>query len=170
MIKHALVIGGTGMLLTSTEFVLSKSQFTTIIARHKHKVEKIRYFDEKGTFLFGDYNQIDDLIKTMENNVFEHGKYDFLLIWMHKNECSFFSNAVHLLKKDCKIYHVLSSQTNLLKMKNDLCFLSHITYYQIHLGYKLNDSGNKRWLNHFEINNGVLKAFKLNEDVQIGLL
>ncbi len=56
-----------------------------------------------------------------------------------------------------KLFHVNGSSTNLEDMKKKINVFENVDYYQIQLGFIL-ENDNSRWLLHEEISNGVIQA------------
>ncbi|MGC4379358.1 short-chain dehydrogenase [Fictibacillus sp. Mic-4] len=172
MRKHALVVGGTGMLQKVCLWLENEGYHVSVIgrrnARLKELVEKASS-SEKITPISVDYHDGEkfkaELNKTMEKN----GPVDIAVAWIHSTapegmnilETTISSHAA----KKWELFHIKGSAASRIP-RTDLSTSQNCDYRQIILGFIL-DGDSSRWLTNNEIAEGVIRAISRKEKLHI---
>lgn len=166
--KHALVVGGTGMLSDVTLFLKKEGYFVSVIGRDPSKYER---FSEpsNSTFLSVDYHDDDQLLPKIQNTIKQHGTFHLIVAWIHSSA----PNALRIILEESakangefRLFHVLGSSSNLEKIKEAAAVPENCLYRQIQLGFILEGSGS-RWLTNHEIASGVIQAIKEDNPINV---
>jgi len=171
-LKHALVVGGTGMLADVSRWFLDNGYHVSIIARNPERMNRI--IEKNGsnshvTKLVVDYRNSGELKEKVNATIKQNGNIDTVVAWIH-------STAPDALKKIAKeisisdykweLFHVLGSSSDLNLIKSEVKMPKSCLYYQVQLGFVMEDAGS-RWLTNNEISDGVIKAIEERKKIQI---
>ncbi|GKV68650.1 short-chain dehydrogenase [Sporosarcina sp. NCCP-2716] len=163
--KHALVVGGTGMLSGVSQWLVSAGYHVSIIARSAERMNELvkRVSNsERVTPLLVDYK--DDLLLRMKikEAIHQNGPIGTVVAWIHSDAVSALPLLLQEVSMDYdnwELYHVLGSQANAEEVKRSLIVPANCLYSQVQLGFVL-DNGHPRWLTNQEISDGVLDAIR----------
>lgn len=171
MEKHALVIGGTGMLKQVTLWLERNGYHVSVIGRKYSRLNAV--VKEAGdahrvTPISLDYYDDGALRSAIEKTNAEHGPIDLVVAWIH----SAASNALSVLNEtvsknaiaDWRLLHVRGSTAYIDKKNPEVP--ANCLYRQVLLGFVL-DGGGARWLTHGEIASGVIKAIHTDEEEHV---
>ncbi|WP_245308243.1 short-chain dehydrogenase [Halalkalibacter urbisdiaboli] len=157
--KHALVVGGTGMLADVSIWLVNNGYKVSVIGRRK---ERMMQLISRGTGklrpLVVDYNDKEKLKEELDDTVNNNGRFSLVVAWIHP-EVSALNSLLHLLccEKNWTLIHVLSSQVNMEIIQNSILLPGDCYYQQVQLGFKI-ENQTSRWLTHQEIVAGVIQS------------
>lgn len=167
-LKHALVIGGTGMLAQATLELSRNGYRVSVIGRSEQKMQQL--LDQNRNQLmpvFVDYSNTKafaaELIKIQQQ-----GPIQLIIAWIHASG----SNVIPCLSEilpasvPCKLVHVTGSSSKLYRFQVNVDFPDQISYHQVQLGFKF-ENGVSRWLTDEEISTGVINAVQDNKSYQV---
>ncbi|MEK5389281.1 short-chain dehydrogenase [Margalitia sp. FSL K6-0131] len=166
--KHALVVGGTGMLSDVTLFLKKEGYFVSVIGRDPSKYERISD-SSHSTFLSVDYHDDMQLLNKIQHTIQQHGPIQLIVAWIHSSAPDalriIFAEAAKT-KVEFHLFHVLGSSSNLEKIKEAASVPANCLYHQVQLGFIL--EGNRaRWLTNHEIASGVVAAIKEDHPIKV---
>lgn len=170
--KHALVIGGTGMLADVSLWLVEKGYHVSVIARNSDRMQKLMkraQAKECFTPLVLDYTNENMLKEKLKDTIKQNGNIDLVVAWIHsyaKDALSLITNVVSEGKNYWELFHVLGSSSNLEEIKRKAPIPSQCVYYQVQLGFII-EGEHSRWLTHQEISEGVIEAIKKKKKVHI---
>lgn len=158
--KHALVIGGTGMLSGVSIWLSKNGYHVSVIARNPRKMKRL--LDQNPsqmTPLLVDYTNNEELAKQCHRIQKMNGPIDLVIAWVHSTGQNVIPCLTECLSRSepWKLFHVNGSSSNLEKIKDKMIVPLHVNYHQILLGFKI-ENGISRWLTNEEISNGVIEA------------
>lgn len=161
--KHALIIGGTGMLKMASLAIVEQFENTTLIARNLDRLEHIATNTKNKTHLVSlDYTNTHNLKNELKTITNKYSKFDLAIIWIHSTSAQAPYIAAKFVEGD--YYHVLSSsytdpsRDNSQRLEKFKTY-PNINYHEVILGF-ITDTNYPRWLNHSEISSGVVTAIK----------
>ncbi|TCT20367.1 hypothetical protein EDD68_11451 [Melghiribacillus thermohalophilus] len=161
--KHALVVGGTGMLSDVTLWLVKKGYEVSVIGRRKeryHQLMQKAEHPERISSILVDYHHTDELRDKLMEAIDQRGSFDLIIAWIHSTA----KEAIPVImdaqsrsgrKRNFDFFHVKQSQayfTNHMPECLPIC-----NYHEIFLGFKI-DGGHSRWLTHREISEGVMDS------------
>lgn len=159
---NSLIVGGTGMLKASSEYLVSVSNHSYITGRNESRREQFKA--ENVTTLPLDYAKAG-FSEELQNQI-EH-PISTALLWLHSSGSNELLKLIEYLAgqaNQCSIYHVLGSAsynpaklTNPFKEKAQA--YDNLTYNEVILGFQ-KDGNYSRWLSHEEIGLGAIQAIK----------
>lgn len=161
--KHALVVGGTGMLSGVSLSLLAKGYHVSIIARNAYRIEKLvekTRIKEQITPILVDYKNNNELRTKVNASIMKNGDIDLVVAWIHSNApdaLKIIAKEVSFNKNEWELFHVLGSSSDLSEIKKKNVDREGCLYYQIRLGYVM-ESNRSRWLTNKEISDGVIEA------------
>lgn len=168
--KHALVVGGTGMLSAVSLWLVDQGYHVSVIARNENRMEilgKQAASDRHITPLLVDYTNHDELQKKVLETINKNGAIDSVIAWIH-------STAPHALQTIAKevsnsnskweLFHVLGSSSDLPKIRRETTLPVNCSYKQIQLGFIIEDA-HSRWLTNKEIYGGVIEAIMKGNNI-----
>lgn len=163
--KHALVVGGTGMLADVSIWLVNQGYQVSIIARNPARMNSLleRTNNKHNiTPLLVDYKKDDALQAKVRAAIEKHGPIDLAIAWIHSNAPNALNVIVNEItehQNDWDLFHVLGSSSNLEKIKKGIPAPEGCNYYQVQLGFVL-EGEFSRWLSHKEISVGVIDAIR----------
>ncbi|RDW16673.1 short-chain dehydrogenase [Oceanobacillus chungangensis] len=174
--KHALIIGGTGMLSTVSLWLLDNGYYVSIIARNSGRMERlIEKTNFKGhvTPIFVDYTNSKDLQEKVRHAIKENGSIDLVVAWIHsiaEDALPTIAEVVSKQRNEWDLFHVLGSSSNLETIKRKASVPINCIYHQVQLGFVI-EGNHSRWLTNQEISNGVIEAIKTGKQVlKVGVI
>jgi len=163
--RHALVIGGTGMLAGVCLYLAREDYSVSVIGRTLSKFKRLQDESPPNSIfpLLTDYDN-NDVYDYINEAIKERGPFDLILSWtpnysalericeMNQGETSF------------RLFHVKGSRRYF--EDEPIGIPSLCQYRKIYLGFVMEENGS-RWLTHDEIANGVIKQIETDEEVRI---
>jgi len=93
VMKHILVVGGTGMLRIAREYFMESGYTVTLLARNRNKLNTIKATypgaSDRIFIISQDYREADKAFNQVKKSVHLNDKIDLALLWIHKSETSF---------------------------------------------------------------------------------
>lgn len=169
--KHALVVGGTGMLAGASLWLADQGYHLSVVARNSQRMESLMQKTGSGSLtpLYVDYREEDVLREELQKTIEKNGPVQVVVAWIHtigKNALQIIADTVSENKEPCVLYHVLGSSSDLRQIKQKAMLPGKCDYRQIQLGFIL--EGNiSRWLTDTEISNGVIEAIQNDTEVYV---
>ncbi|WKA52679.1 short-chain dehydrogenase [Planococcus liqunii] len=163
--KHALAIGGTGMLATVSTWLSENGYHVSVIGRNPEKMQRL--LDQNPaqlTPVLVDYTNTNELAEQLHHVQQQNGPIQLVVAWIHSNGTQVIPCLTESLQRlqSWDLFHVNSSSSKLEDIKANTTVPPHVDYHQILLGFKI-ESGLSRWLTHDEISNGVIEAIQENK-------
>lgn len=172
--KHALVIGGTGMLSGATHWLVRQNYRVSVVARNQNRMKKLIDQSENPsaiTPVFVDYCNETDLHREINRIIHENGEIKLVVAWIHsigKNTLPIIAEVISKNSKDkWRLFHVLGSSTDLKKAVRDVEIPAGCHYRQIQLGFVI-ENNFSRWLTHKEISDGIIEC--IQKDVPLHII
>ncbi|AXI08219.1 SDR family NAD(P)-dependent oxidoreductase [Oceanobacillus sp. 143] len=168
--KHALVVGGTGMLSNVSLWLLAKEYHVSIVARNSGRMKKL--IEKSGmksnvTPIMVDYKNYDELQKKVHSTIEQNGDIDIVVAWIHSDApdaLEIIAKEVSINKNQWELFHVLGSSSDLSKIKREVRMTERCLYYQVQLGFVI-EGANSRWLTNKEISDGIIEAIKKKKKI-----
>jgi hypothetical protein len=168
--RHALVVGGTGMLADATRFVRAQSARMTLVARRAEAADLTRSPDEACPV---DWRDFAAFWKALSPRI-RARRPDLALLWMHASgERALHWLLAQLVTHPVLIVHVLGSSSGDPRACNEslkaiLSSDPSVQYVTVVLGSKALPGGRRRWLTNAEISAGAIEAIQTGRDVVVG--
>ncbi|WP_188386379.1 short-chain dehydrogenase [Ornithinibacillus halotolerans] len=168
--KHALVVGGTGMLQEVSLWLVRNGYHVSIIARNRERMEHLiekAESESQITPLLVNYHNDHALQEIVKKTIKENGKIDVVLTWIHSNAKKALPIIMHEVanrSSKWELFHILGSSSNIDKIRRTVKPPENCLYYQIQLGFII-EGNHSRWLTHQEISNGVIGAICTKQNV-----
>ncbi|QOV12288.1 short-chain dehydrogenase [Viridibacillus arvi] len=170
--KHALVIGGTGMLANVTLWLLDNNYQVSIIARDSQKMESLINKSANKSYItpvLVNYENDNKLRKELEILINKKGPIDLVIAWIHTGAIHALPSILEVISNTSdlwELYHILGSSNDLNEIKKNLTIKNNCIYRQIQLGFIIKKL-TSRWLTNNEISNGVIEAIIKRRDQHI---
>ncbi|MGD6844211.1 hypothetical protein ACQCVH_17095 [Bacillus infantis] len=165
MKKHALVIGGTGMLKRVIETLCKEGFHVSAMGRSHDRfakmMEEISVPEGKVSFVQTDYYSQVQFQEGLIQAVLDRGAFDLAVAWMRSDASESFQWLLQYIAQDDKyteLYEIKGSHAS-RESFNGLDSAS-LKWMRIILGFRF-EGDKARWLTHDEISEGVLKAISL---------
>ena len=167
--KHALVIGGTGMLAKVSIWLSENGYHVSVIGRNPEKMQRL--MDQNPaqlTPVLVDYTNTKELAEQLHHVQQQNGPIHLMVAWIHSIGTQVIPCLMESLShsQSWKLVQVNGSSSKLANIKAKTAVPPHVDYHQILLGFKI-EGGLSRWLTHDEISDGVLKAIQENKSKHI---
>lgn len=165
--KHALVIGGTGMLAPVSLWLLDQGYRVSVIGRNPNRLERLeeKLSHSELTPISVDYRNIGELEKRIALTIQYNGKFDLIVAWVRTDAEKALETTIQLNTvpgHTWELIHILGSGRNLFDTKKRLPIPDDCIYRQVQLGFKI-EGNQSRWLTNEEISSGVIDGI-LNSD------
>lgn len=160
--KHALVIGGTGMLAKVSIWLSENGYHVSVIGRNPEKMELLLDQNPKQlTPVLVDYTNTKELAEQLHHVQQQNGPIQLVVAWIHSTGTQVIPCLTESLPRlqPWDLFHVNGSSSNLEDIKTKTAVPPYVDYHQILLGFKF-ESGLSHWLIHEEISDGVIKAIQ----------
>lgn len=174
--KHALVIGGTGMLSNVSLWLLEKGYHVSIIARNPKRMEKLiekTKFTKFVTPILVDYTDNKKLQEKVIDTIHQNGHIDVVVAWIHSSgegALPMIAEEVSKRESEWNLYHVLGSSSNIEAIKRNASMPRNCLYRQVQLGFVIEEAYS-RWLTNEEISNGVIDAIQTEaQTITVGVI
>jgi hypothetical protein len=159
--KHALVIGGTGMLANVCIALARKGYIVSIIGRTRSKFQRIISESPMDSIfsIIVDYNS-SEVIDEVEKVIEEKGAFDLIVSWTPNY------NKIEQICEmnrgigNFRLFHVKGSR----RYFNDdkIRTPDNCNYREVFLGFII-ENERSRWLTHDEISNGVINQIESDQ-------
>ncbi|MFG6116212.1 short-chain dehydrogenase [Halobacillus sp. MO56] len=163
--KHALVIGGTGMLAETTIWLAGNGYHASVLARNRRKTDKLleqSRHREHLTPILVDYHNLETLKQRLRENFEQYGTPSIVVAWIHSDAEKTRDIIIQEVSKTFlpfDLYIILGSSTNREVFRQNIAVPEHCTLHIIQLGFVI-ENNDSRWLTHNEIAGGVIEAIK----------
>ncbi|WP_407269120.1 short-chain dehydrogenase [Radiobacillus sp. PE A8.2] len=170
--KHALVIGGTGMLAGVTRWLAESSYIVSVIGRNPVKHEKLKQFvtdSGRVNSLVVDYEDLIDLSEKLTASIVKYGPISLVVCWCQSDKAiATVSRLVAEQVDGWAMHHVKGSRKYF--EKEHLNLPDNCKYHDLYLGFViLGDTS--RWLTDEEISTGVVRSIRENtKSIVVGTL
>lgn len=168
--KHALVIGGSGMLSGAVLWLAEQGYQVSVVGRNVAKLERLTNRHPALYPVAADYYDLDRFSSVLQGAVAKRGNFSRVVAWIHQHEEKIISRLAEDLFPDpahpWELFHVLGSSSNLEEIEKQLQPPANCRYHQIKLGFVL-EGDRSRWLTHDEISNGVIEGMRSGRKVTI---
>lgn len=158
--KHALVIGGTGMLAKASVWLSENGYHVSVIGRNPEKMQQlVGQTPAQLSPILVDYTLTSQLAQQISAIQQKNGPIQLVIAWVHSTGPLVIPSLLRMLlaHQPVAFFHVNGSNSNLKDIKAKTAPPHHILYHQIQLGFKI-ENGISRWLTHDEISQGVIEA------------
>lgn len=167
--KHAIVIGGTGMLANVSIWLLENGYHVSVIGRNPEKMRPL--LDQNPaqlTPVLVDYTNTKELVEQLHHVQQQNGPIQLVVAWIHSSGTRVVPCLTESLPRfqSWDLFHVNGSSSSLVDIKAKTAVPPNVAYHQIQLGFKI-EGGLSRWLTHEEISEGVIKAIQENKSKHI---
>ncbi|GLQ97130.1 hypothetical protein [Dyella mobilis] len=164
--RHALIVGGTGMLAGASRFIAARTQTTSLLARTQASLSSLRqslpaHLDVATTAV--DYRSAQAFSEAIRIRVEAAGAPDVVLAWIHaEHAAQALAAQLASYGSTLRFFHVLGSASaspaaSLLRRRMHYDALPGLSYHQIVLGFICDERGS-RWLCDDEIAQGTIQA------------
>lgn len=172
--RHALIVGGTGMLREASVWLARQAEAVTSLARTSASLEALdTVMKDTGTGhrpVAVDYRNRRAFESALDEALRVQGPPDVVLAWIHGLGPAF-SLAERLSREagSFDFYHVLGSgMSNPAKSREDVWRrfegIPGLSYHRVMLGFVIETAGS-RWLTNDEISGGVIRALETRAPV-----
>lgn len=166
-LKHAFVIGGTGMLAEVSLWLVNQGYIVTVVGRNEEKMKALMKKDELNIVpLLVDYHDTNQFRNCIRQTIAQNGPIDLVVAWIHSIGDDVLRILSSEISNNWQLFHVLGSRANLPYIKNIVQLSPNCMYFQIQLGFII-EANHSRWLTHQEISAGVIDAIKKKENTLI---
>ncbi|WP_241535884.1 short-chain dehydrogenase [Indiicoccus explosivorum] len=171
MVKHALVIGGSGMLAGTVLWLADEGARVSVVARNEEKMQRMlarSVNTERIMPVYADYTNDPELEAALTEQIRKYGPPGLVVAWVHSNAPEALPSVIRLINKTgnpWKLFHVLGSSTDLASIQEGLTVPETCDYHQVQLGF-VQEDGISRWLTNEEISDGVIEAIRADERVK----
>jgi NAD(P)-dependent dehydrogenase (short-subunit alcohol dehydrogenase family) len=171
-LKHALVVGGTGMLSYVTLWLIDNGYHVSVIARNPTHMKKLidkAKNETKVTPILVDYTNGKDLRENLNQTIKFNGNINIVIAWIHtvaEDALEIISQEVSNRNNEWALFHVLGSSSNLKEIKRKLSIPGNCLYHQVQLGFVF-EGNHSRWLTNKEISNGIIEAIKRKKRILV---
>lgn len=157
MVRHALIVGGTGMLSGLTKALAGDGGRLSLLSRHASGAAGLDGFD-------CDYDDEAAFGRALDAAVARSGPVDLAVAWFHSLKIA----APRMLAERVRgrMFQVLGSAVadparpdRLETARAVAAGLPDCAARQVVLGFRV-EAGHSRWLTHAEISEGVLEAIR----------
>ncbi|MGA9226823.1 MAG: short-chain dehydrogenase [Mesobacillus sp.] len=169
--RHALVIGGTGMLAPVSLWLLEQGYSVSVIGRNPNRLESLIEKSSHAdiTPISVDYRNIGELEKRIAMSIQKNGLFDLIVAWVRTDAEKALETTIKLNTvpgHSWELIHVLGSGRNLSETKKKLPISDDCVYRQVQLGFKI-EGNHSRWLTNEEISSGVIDGILNSDSVNI---
>ncbi|WP_284140194.1 MULTISPECIES: short-chain dehydrogenase [unclassified Virgibacillus] len=161
--KHALIIGGTGMLQNVSHWLVAQNYFLSVINRNTRNFEAMKASSPAPDQLYSirvDYHNYRALEAGVKKAFSIHGAPELIISWIHSSAPYALPTIIRERANDSlpwKLFHVQGSSSYFVKER--LTVPENCTYRRVYLGFIV-ENEQSRWLTHDEISEGVMKAIR----------
>ncbi|GAA0368660.1 short-chain dehydrogenase [Bacillus horti] len=179
--KHALVVGGTGMLTDVCLWLVDEGYHLSVIGRDSSKHERLKAESKQPERVSGlkvDYLDDKKLRAQVKESIQRNGPIELLIMWVHskaKNAPAIILGEIEQHSSNqWKCFHLKGSNSYIEEVKKDsleeikktVPYLENCLYRQVWLGY-IEEEEKSRWLTHEEISTGTIDAIKEEKHITL---
>ncbi|MED0664701.1 short-chain dehydrogenase [Bacillus badius] len=167
--KHALVIGGTGMLSGLSLWLAENNYYVSVVARDPHKMERMIKRSANPSKLmpiFVDYSHEDEWRRALLPPIRQKRPFDLVVAWIHSYANSALYTVAEIVSKNnnrWQLYHLLGSNRDADAVKASLGIPDNCDYHQVQLGFVI-ENNRSRWLTNDEISAGTIATIRNRND------
>ncbi|MCA1318302.1 short-chain dehydrogenase [Bacillus tianshenii] len=173
MKKHALVIGGSGMLADVSLWLAEEGYLVSVVGRNARRMKDLTARSDQINPILVDYKDDKEFPATLERAIEKNGPVDLVVAWIHSVAPRALGHVISAVDKksgDWSLFHILGSSSDLEEIKAAAKTPLGCSYHQVQLGFVLEGAGS-RWLRNDEIARGVINAiFSRPELSVVGVL
>lgn len=164
--KHALVIGGTGMLADVCIALARKGYIVSIIGRTRSKFQRILSESPVDSIfpLVVDYDS-SEVIEEVKKVIEEKGSFDLIVSWTPNYSALERICEANRGIDNFRLFQVKGSRRYFIDEKLEIP--ENCNYRKVFLGFIL-ENERSRWLTHEEISNGVI--YQIESDQPTGII
>lgn len=124
--KHALIIGGTGMLSGVSLWLIKNGYHASIIARNPERRQRLLEETELNnniTPILVDYKDHEGLQERVNATIRENGELELVVAWIHSDApkaLKVVTDQISDNRKEWQLFHVLGSNSNLKALKREV--------------------------------------------------
>jgi hypothetical protein len=156
--RHALVVGGSGMLAGCCSMLAADGWQVTVVARDEEKLTRATAGDRRLHPLSVDYEDVDAFAAALDEAASARGPIMLAVCWIRSWAPQSLLAAADAVGADGRLFHVLGSQaSDLSAATGALDNREGLQYRQVQLG-AVADGAGRRWLTNDEISAGVYAA------------
>lgn len=159
--KHALVIGGSGMLSQTSLWLAEQGYTVSVIGRDIAKLHRLANANPHIIPISVDYSNDIECRNAIKQSITVNGAYDLVVAWIHGDGVPVIqlldSEIQDVRSEKWKLFHVLGSRADVDAYVQTIGKLEYCEYHQIQLGFVIEQDGS-RWLTHHEIASGVIEG------------
>src|SRR5699024_7539718 len=115
--KHAIMIGGTGMLSEMSKWVMQQATYTVIIGRNEQRLRRLQSDYGSVHVKQLDYKDTHALRQMIQTAIVQHGAIDLVVAWIHSDAPYAISTIIHeichLQRKKWRFFHIKGSSQHL---------------------------------------------------------
>lgn len=161
---HTLIIGGTGMLKKTTEYLSENYETVSVICRNRNRIDnRLKNINP----LVLDYTNYETLSKNISEAIEKFGKIELVVSWIHSTAPfapKLIAEKINSHGEPFRFFDILGSayadpSKNNEDRKNIFSEYNNLLHREIILGFVV-ESGSSRWLTNDEISSGVIEAIK----------
>lgn len=171
MMRHILIVGGTGMLKGTTAHFIEQGDIVSVMARNEDRLDSFKeeYPKKRGRIwpIAQDYRDSENALKKVQQAARAYLRIDMAILWIHDTGREFSDRVKRFLflhNPSIKVYQLWgSSSINPLELgQSDWRKRYPEQYREIFLGYHKNGSA-PRWLTNREIAEGTIQAVEQDQ-------
>jgi hypothetical protein len=159
--RHALVIGGTGMLAEVSQWLADTGITVSVIGRTSEKHRKLIELAANPQFidsLVFDYNDLPSLQRNVKKAITKNGPISLVVSWTHTSEpLEVVKTVLSEQKEQWKLVQIKGSRRYF--EKDNSLLPANCKHRTIYLGFIV-ENNQSRWLTNQEISEGVIKSIK----------
>jgi NAD(P)-dependent dehydrogenase (short-subunit alcohol dehydrogenase family) len=166
--KHALVVGGTGMLKDVCLWLTEQNYNVSVIGRNQERFEQVEnecLSPSQLHFLQLDYRNPDVMAEKIKEAINKFGPIDLIVSWIHStapNALDVIKNTVFAYSQEIDIYQVISSNVRKISLEVHRESPARYRNHFVQLGFVL-EAQRSRWLTHTEISEGVIQGIQAKQ-------
>ncbi|MCC6284822.1 MAG: hypothetical protein IT439_05900 [Phycisphaerales bacterium] len=163
--RHALIVGGSGMLAEVCLSLSGEAGKVSVLARSAPRLNTLAARRSNISPIPCDYADSDGLIRALALAADTRGAFDLAVCWVHGNAARAMDVVAAALAPGARVVHILPSDAN--EPVGDAAHAAlrarHLSliWHVVRLGFKIElarGTARARWLTHAEICRGVLDA------------
>ncbi|MCL6455036.1 MAG: short-chain dehydrogenase [Alicyclobacillus sp.] len=155
---HVLTIGGTGMLLGATKWLLKQGHTVSVVSRRAEQVCRGDWAVNTHPISV-DYRHTQELRGRISQALSLYGPVELAVLWIHSDAPDAFSVIADEVSRAAtapwRLFHVRGSMAHVHPESPSVPL--NCRYRQVILGF-VRETGTSRWLTHEEISDGLVRA------------
>lgn len=163
--KHALIVGGSGMLAKTSLWLADNGYLVSVVGRNIYKLKRLSDSSKNIIPISVNYYNESQFRSEINKSINTNGTYEIVVAWIHSNE----KNVIDIISNEIRdisntkwrLFHVLGSSSNLEEILREIDDIENCDYHQVQLGF-ISENDKSRWLTHDEISDGVINCISTN--------